>query len=209
MLVLQQIDGLSCCWVHSHHTTKSAAAKFLVTLLGPHRCSSSCSSVQPVTQALQYIVYIYSQFCTISYGWSGSSQRRPTEKFSLSLSLRRKKSLGGSSSSVQLAAAAFQNLEKRRWRTTPAHQHALDVLGQQGAAAAKRDEIRPRCSLFHAPLQYQQLVEVLPTTTTSTSVLQCMQSPLLCSIIVQYIVQFFQQWTQSETETTACMPGKQ
>ena len=67
MLVLQQIDGLSCCWVHSHHTTKSAAAKFLVTLLGPHRCSSSCSSVQPVTQALQYIVYIYiySQFCTI------------------------------------------------------------------------------------------------------------------------------------------------
>ena len=54
---------------------------------------------------------------------------------------------------VQLAAAAFQNLEKRRWRTTPAHQHALDVLGQQGAAAAaKRDEIRPRCSLFHAPL---------------------------------------------------------
>ena len=54
---------------------------------------------------------------------------------------------------VQLAAAAaaFQNLEKRRWRTTQ-HQHALDVLGQQGAAAAKRDEIRPRCSLFHAPL---------------------------------------------------------
>ena len=207
MLVLQQIDGLSCCWVHSHHTTKSAAAKFLVTLLGPHRCSSSCSSVQPVTQALQYIVYIYSQFCTISYGWSGSSQRRPTEKFSLSLSLRRKKSLGGSSSSVQLAAAAFQNLEKRRWRTTPAHQHALDVLGQQGAAAAaKRDEIRPRCSLFHAPLQYQQLVEALPTTTTSTSVLYVVPPPLQYYSIVHCVVFLV---VDSERDRDDCLHARQ
>ena len=126
MLVLQQIDGLSCCWVHSHHTTKSAAAKFLVTLLGPHRCSSSCSSVQPVTQALQYIVYIYIFSVLYDFVWLVGFIPTPAYRKIFPLSLPPKE-------------------KKPRWKQQFSSVSSSSSVSKFGEAAMADDSSTPTC----------------------------------------------------------------